>query len=280
MLLDPNTSTLQPLAGATLPGVAPIRESYTETFELGWTGVLQNRVKISADVYHMTKSDFVSPLIITTPLLTLNGQQLAAYLAPYYGAAAPSVATALAGIPLGVVASTDVLGSRTPELVVTYRNVGDVELWGGDLALQWFVTDNWALSGTYSYVSDDFFEIEDGDPIALNAPKHKGSVDLAYRNLRAGFTGAARVRFNSEFPAESAGYVGTTCVTGQPLGLFDEECVESSTIMDVNFSYRVPGTDASVKLAINNVFNTAYRSFVGVPAVRRMGLLSVTYDLF
>jgi outer membrane receptor protein involved in Fe transport len=50
--------------------------------------------------------------------------------------------------------------------------------------------------------------------------------------------------------------------------------------MDLNFSYRVPSTDATVKLAVNNVFNTAHRSFVGVPAVRRMGLLSVTYKLF
>jgi outer membrane receptor for ferrienterochelin and colicins len=270
-----------PLIGATLPGIAPIRESYTETFELGWTGILQNRVKISADVYYMKKNDFVSPLIVQTPLLTLNGPQLVAYLSNFMPPAnAATLGASLAQIPLGVVASTDVQGSQTPELIVTYRNVGDVDLWGADLALQWFLTDNWTLSGTYSHVSEDFFEIEDGDPIALNAPRHKGSVDLAYRNLRSGFTGAARVRFNNEFPAESAGYVGTTCVTDQPLGLFDEECVEASAILDLNFSYRVPSTDARVKLVVNNVFNTAYRSFVGVPAARRMGLLSVTYDLF
>jgi iron complex outermembrane receptor protein len=281
MLFDPSTSSLQTLAGATLPSVDPIQESYTETYEIGWTGVLQNRVKISADVYYMKKNDFVSPLLIQTPLLTLNGQQLAAHLANYMPAAnAAALAGVLAQVPLGVVASSEVQGSQTPELIVSYRNVGDVDLWGGDLALQWFVTDNWTLSGNYSHVSSDFFEIEGGDPIALNAPKHKGSVDLAYRHLRAGFTGAARVRFNSEFPAESAGYVGTACVTDAPLGLFDEECVEAATLMDLNFSYRVPSTDATVKLAVNNVFNTAHRSFVGVPAVRRMGLLSVTYNLF
>jgi iron complex outermembrane receptor protein len=281
MLFNPSTSSLQPLIGATLPSVTAIEESYTETFEIGWTGLLQNRVKVSADVYYMKKNDFVSPLLIQTPLLTLNGQQLAAHLANYMPPAnAATLAASLAQIPLGVVASSEVQGSQTPELIVSYRNVGDIDLWGGDIALQWFVTDNWTLSGNYSHVGDDYFEIEDGDPIALNAPKHKGSVDLAYRNLRAGFTGAARVRFNSEFPAESAGYVGTTCVTGQPLGLFDEECVEAATIMDLNFSYRVPSTDATVKLVVNNVFNTAHRSFVGVPAVRRMGLLSVTYDLF
>jgi outer membrane receptor protein involved in Fe transport len=69
-------------------------------------------------------------------------------------------------------------------------------------------------------------------------------------------------------------------VTGQPLGLFDEECVEAATIVDTNFSYQVPGYRATLNLTVNNVFNTAYRSFVGVPAVRRMGILSITYDLF
>jgi outer membrane receptor protein involved in Fe transport len=192
---------------------------------------------------------------------------------------AVALGTGLATVPLGVVSSSEV-NAQGAELIATYRNVGDVELWGGDLALEWFLTDNWTLTGTYSWVSKDYFEIADGDPIALNAPGHKGSAGLAYRDLRRGFTGATRVRFNNEFPAESAGYVGTTCVTGAPLGLTDEECVEAATIVDVNFAWRVPTTEATLQLVVNNVFNTAHRSFVGVPAVRRMGFLSVRYDLF
>jgi len=282
MLLDVNTGQVQPLAGAVLPDVSPIRESYTESVELGWTGILGNRVSVSADVYYMKKNDFVSPLILQTPLFTMNGAAVIGHLSTLPGVPAPSrvpLGTGLAQVPLGVVSSTEV-NAQSAELIATYRNVGDVELWGGDLALEWFLTDNFTVTGTYSWVSKDYFEIEDGDPIALNAPRHKGSVGLAYRDLRRGFTGATRVRFNNEFPAESAGYVGTTCVTGAPLGLTDEECVESSAIMDVNFSWRVPTTDATLQLVVNNVFNTAYRSFVGVPAVRRMGLLSVRYDLF
>jgi iron complex outermembrane receptor protein len=280
MLFDTNTSGLQPLASATLEDVSPIRESYTESIELGWTGILQNSVSVSADVYYMKKNDFVSPLIVQTPLFMMNGAQVVAHLTALgLGASAVPLGAGLAQVPLGVVSSAEV-NAQGAELIATYRNVGDVELWGGDLALEWFLADNWTVSGTYSWVSEDYFEIEDGDPIALNAPKHKGSVGLAYRNLRSGFTGATRVRMNSRFPAESAGYIGTECVTGAPLGLFDEECVESATIVDVNFSYRVPTTEATVQLAVNNVFNSAHRSFVGVPAVRRMGLLSVRYDLF
>jgi outer membrane receptor for ferrienterochelin and colicins len=279
-LVDPSTGSIQPLIGAQLPDVPPIRESYTETFELGWTDVIANRVQVSADVYRTKKNDFVSPLILQTPLMMLSGQQLVAYLTPYFGASnATALGAGLAQVPLGVV-SSDQVDAQGADLIATYRNVGDVHLWGGDVSFEAFLTDDWTLSGSYSHVSEDYFKIPDGSPIALNAPKDKGSLGLAYRNVRAGFTGAARARFQSEFPAESAGYVGTTCVTGVPVGLFDEECVKAATILDLNFGYKVPTTDATVQLVIDNVLNTAYRSFVGVPSVRRLATLSVKYDLF
>ena len=112
---------------------------------------------------------------------------------------------------------------------------------------------------------------------------------------RTGSTGGARPRRGSpprsgstpgHLSGEWAGFklrgdfVGTTCVTGAPLGLFDEECVEGATIVDANLSYRVPTTDATLQFAITNLFDTPYRSFVGVPEIGRMAMLSVRYNLF
>ena len=67
--------------------------------------------------------------------------------------------------------------------------------------------------GTYSHVSNDTFEIDDGAPISLNAPKNKGSLALAYRNAVKGFNAEARLRFNSGFPAVSAGFDGDVLST-------------------------------------------------------------------
>src|SRR6185503_11526824 len=39
MLTDAVTRAQQPLVGAVLPDVPAIEESYTESFELGWTGL-------------------------------------------------------------------------------------------------------------------------------------------------------------------------------------------------------------------------------------------------
>ena len=306
MVLNPNDPEHPtPLASTTIPGVPGIRESHSETFEAGWTGILQNRVKISADVYYEKKKDFVSPLVVRTPLLTLNGQDIGAYitvpivtaLTQQYMAAGlpadqaqqraqqdaaglvPQVATAVASVPVGVVSSPEV-AAQGADLIVTYVNVGDIDLWGADLALQAFLTDEWTLNATYSHVSDDYFQIAGSDPIALNSPKEKGTIGIAYRNVLAGFNADARVRFTSSFPAESAGYVGTKCVPSAPESVFQEDCVASATLVDVDVGYKIPNTRATAQLAVTNVFDQAYRSFVGVPNIGRFAMLRLKYDLF
>ena len=103
---------------------------------------------------------------------------------------------------------------------------------------------------------------------------------LAYRDARSGFHGEARVRHTTEFPAESAGYVGTKCVPGHVSGLFDEECVEAATLVDLNLGYKIPNSGAELQLAVTNLFDEDYRSFVGVPNIGRFAMVRVKYDLF
>jgi len=306
MVYNASTGDVTPLSSTIIPDVPSITESYTETYEAGWQGVIANKFRFMADAYYTKKNDFVSPLLLQTPLLLLSGQDIGAYIqTPVYAAfyetflemglpeavaqaqaaaataqTVPSVAAGVGQIPLGVVSSPEV-GARGPDLIVTYLNVGDIDLWGADLGFSWFLDDQWTLNGTYSYISDDFFTISDGEPIALNAPMHKGSLGLAYRNVLAGFNAEARVRFNNEFPAESAGYVGTRCEPRAASGgLFEEDCVEGATIVDLNLGYRLPNAPAQLQLSVTNLFDTPYRSFVGVPDIGRFAMVSVKYDIF
>lgn len=289
MLYDPQSGSLKPVADHDVQPMPSIRESNTETFELGWTGILEQRLKISADVYRSTQNDFVSPLLIQTPLVMFNGQDVGGFITvPIVTAitqqlvaagvpaaqaqqqaqqmaaqVVPAIAAGLAQVPIGVVSSPEFPGGS--DLIVSYRNVGDITLYGADLAFQWFLDDSWTLNGSYSWISDDTFEIEDGPPIALNSATHKGSVGLAYRNVRAGFNAETRLRFNNEFPAVSAGYNGV---------------VSASQIVDLSMGYRIPSTPATVQLAVTNLFDSENRSFVGVPDIGRFAMLRVKYDLF
>jgi outer membrane receptor protein involved in Fe transport len=251
-------------------------------------------------------------LTVVTPLLLLNGQQVASFiqtplvtaLVQQYIAAGldpataqaralsdaqtlvPQLATALGSIPVGVVSSPEV-AAQGADLVVTYLNMGGMEYWGSDLGFSWFATDKWTINGTYSHISKDYFQV-DGvvpgtkEPVALNAPSHKATLGVSYRDVPRGLNAEARLRFNAEYPAVSAGYSGTKCLLeeGQQPGLFDQDCVAAAALVDLNVGYLIPNTRTTVQLSVSNLFNEAYRSFVGVPDIGRFAMLRVKYDLF
>ena len=183
-------------------------------------------------------------------------------------AQAATVIPQLAG---GLAAGPSSASSRRPEfspgsdLIVSYRSVGDLSLFGSDFAMQWFLTDQWTVGGTYSWVSKERFPVLGSDPISLNAPRQKGTVSLAYRDVAAGFNASARLRFNSSFSAVSAGFAGE---------------VPSSNVVDVGLGYQVPSTRATLQLAVQNVFDSENFAFVGVPSIGRYGMVKVKYDLF
>jgi outer membrane receptor protein involved in Fe transport len=187
----------------------------------------------------------------------------------------PAVAEALGSVPVGVVSSGQ-FDASAAELLVTYVNVGEVDVWGGDVAAEWFIGDYWNAKASFSFVSDDFFEIDDGTPIALNAPRTKGAVSLGFNNERFSLEG--RFRFAAGFPVQSAELVGTSCVTGDSTGIFEEEgCVEPMRLVDLTGGWRIPGTGAQLQVSVSDLFNRGYRSFVGVPEIGRFALIGVRW---
>ena len=281
LLLDTNTGAVTPLAGTELRDLPPTEEAYTETFELGWNGLLLGgKLSINSDMYYMKKNNFVSPLIVETPLLFLEENDLVAFLTPFVGpTTAASLGAGVATIPLGVV-SSDQVGAQGADLVASYRNIGDIDLWGADIAFQASLTNRWTVGGSYSYISEDYIQQTGQAPVALNAPKNKGTLNLTFRDVLSGISATGGVRFTAGFPAQSAEFRGTACITGGMGGVFEENCVDDYAIFDLSAGYAVPNTAATVQFSVTNVFNTAYRSFPGVPKIGRLALLRVRYDLF
>ena len=171
--------------------------------------------------------------------------------------------------------SSDQVSAQDADLIQSYRNVGEFDLWGADFAFQSSLTNQWTLGSSYSHMSDDSLEITSGTPIAVNAPKDKGSLSLTFRDA---FSGS--VCLNSSFPAQSAVGQGTACITDGTGGVFEQNCVDSYAIFDIHAGYEVPNTVATVKLSIDNVFDTGYRSFPGVPRIGRFAMVRVRYEFF
>jgi len=288
-LLDPTTLTVTPAQQATLPAAPRLRESTTETFEVGYQGSLRGRFSIAADVWYSRFENFTSPLLVQTPLVLLDGADIAARYVGAGGSAAdaPAVAQALGSLPVGVVSSPDVV-TETADIVVTYRNYGRMDLLGWDVAMRALLTDRWSVEGSASWVENDFVVIrgdeEVDDPgaitdtneiVSLNAPDFKTTVSLGYRDGLV--TAEGRVRHTSQFPVASADYKGLACIPGLVAGGNVRDCVDSYTLVDLLFGYRIPDTGAEIQLQVSNLLNESYRSFVGVPDIGRLALLQLKY---
>ncbi|HUG01605.1 MAG TPA: TonB-dependent receptor [Longimicrobiales bacterium] len=270
LTLNRATRSFEPTVGIAdgLEDVAPLKPTITNTLEAGYKGLLADRLLLAANVYYSKIDDFISALRNVTPNVFLNAADLIAYLTPFVGAAnaqaivlADENTTGIGEIPLGVITATEA-GGTDATLILTYRNLADFDLWGSDLSATFILTDQFELSGSLSFVSDDRFDTGE-EEVALNATTSKGSIGLRYRNEDAGFNANLRGRAVKGFPFNSAIYEGR---------------VNGYALADLNVGYRIPGAqDVWLTVDVQNLLDRDYRPTVGGPRLGRFTTLRLRY---
>ncbi len=277
MRLDLNTGQFRRDEGPI--EVDPLASTIHTTYEVGYKGLIGNRVGLAADVYFAKIQNFVGPLRIETPNVFLEPESTGAFvmfrLQPAIQAGlvteaqARSIAALLAGVPLGTVVPDQ---AENHNLMVTYRNFGTVDYRGADLAAQILVSDRVRVNFNYSMVSDDCFRLGNNREddclgpldIALNAPKGKGSVGFTFDDRAMGLSLQARVRETGKFPMNSGVYRGV---------------VDEYTVVDASIGYRLPFQPGTrVSLTVNNLAGNMHREFVGAPEVGRLLLVRVHHE--
>jgi outer membrane receptor for ferrienterochelin and colicins len=300
-LLDLTNLQVSPLAGLGDDALRfdPVRESVTQTLELGYKGLVGGRLLLAVDGWYERRSNFVSPLIPVTPLLLVDGADTRTWLAreladagdPDAEATAAAVAAALADLPAAVVSSGDVNADGFASVLATVRNFGRVDLWGADLAATLLLSDHWQLTMTGSLVSHDAFCVGEerelpmdrcaeeggtGSIIALNAPARKAAAAINYRNDDRGVHGELRTRYTAAHPVSSAAFAASDCDgPGDSQGRGD--CVAGHLLHDLTLGFRFGRSGLSAQLSVQNVLNTPYRSFIGVPELGRFTMLRLRY---
>jgi iron complex outermembrane receptor protein len=291
--LNPANSRTGELSALDLPDIKPIREETSSTIELGYQGQLGERFVLAADVWFSKRENLITPLTTQTPLLLLNGPATGQYLVtrlvtdlgmPLQQAQtiAGLLVPNLAMVPLGVISSLDV-NANGAQLLASYANVDrEIDLWGADFSATFLLTDQLALNASTSIVNDDLFEYvvgSDTTNVPLNAPKFKAAGSLTYRDPARPFGGELRVRHTAGFPANSGVYQGTACLSDTPPTLTVEPCVEAFTLLDLVANYKLPfAPGAGLDLSVQNIFDSDYRSFPGVPTIGRFAMLRLRYQ--
>ena len=263
--------------------IGAIDPTIYNTFEVGYKGFLGDRFLLAGDVYYQRIQDFVGPLRVETPTVFFDPTTTAGFIqtaltpmvvdgtitAEQLAILVEGLTTVAAMIPIGTVSPDQ---EESSDLILTYRNFGEVTLWGADFSGQYLVDDRWTVAGTLSFVSKDCFDanedgVEDCDDfrdVALNAPKSKGSVSLRYDDERRGFAGSALARFTAGFPMNSGVYVGD---------------IEGYTVFDVNLNYQLPMYPAAtLGLTVSNLLDNSHRQFIGAPELGRLALARVRVE--
>ena len=293
-LLDLTTGGFDPVTGAA--DIAPLKQTETQTFELGYKGLFGSRALVSIDAYYSIKEDFVRGLQLETPFVMVpqlrpdllagitdgieGNAQLAGALAQFgitpEAAAALIVELASASLPspttpIAVVQPTENNAGAgvAPELMMTYRNFGRVTYYGLEAEMQVAVTERTTVSGSLSYMSDDFFnhkELGEENPdlfVSVNASTFKTGGGVAY-HVPNGPSFQLAGRYVQGFIVRSGPYNGV---------------VDDYFLLDAGAGYDfarvMPGLRLDV--TVQNVFNHMHREFIGAPKIGRMGLARITY---
>jgi outer membrane receptor for ferrienterochelin and colicins len=290
--LNLETKAFDPIDDAV--DVPRTKSTITQTFEVGYKGVIGGKLVLAADAYRTKTDNFVGPLAVETPNVFLNMASLIEKLGPAFAQALADgdnaqIAQALGALdtlPPGLIeglqgnnngSAVDEMtaifaggvaqipfGTVSPEqaydpdaVIVTYRNFGEVTVNGLDLSLAYYPIDELMLTGNFSYVDDNFFEDLDGiADVTLNAPKTKFKLGCSYTLPGIDLTVGGKMRYADSFKMQSGVYHGE---------------VDSYTVFDMSLGYRPPiEQPISVRLDVSNLLDNVHREFVGGAEIGRL----------
>ncbi len=296
-LAIPNLSTLELRTDSelyNLSDLGPIKPAMTQSWEIGYKGIIHDRVLFTLDGYFTKRKNFIGPLQAMTPFVLVPNLEQDLIRDISVGFVANEDITNVLKL-LGVtpqegaellvqVAGDDLPGSETPiaivqtnennpgvgaypELMLTYPIFGNLQYFGMDVSSRILASDQLMFFGNASWISDDYYdhieldeESEDLE-LALNAPALKFKLGGQYQR-RNGWSFTASGRFIKGFPVIAGQYVGK---------------VENYMIADMGIGGSIGKTGVRADLMINNLFDSNHREFVGSPRLGRVISFRLTY---
>ena len=291
-----NFATTKDLAGskqnvANFKDLARINNSYTQTLELGYKGLLFNKLSIQFDAYWTRISQYVSPLLSASGAVMLDHQsylgdfdttgrlyqnlyanggainstlvplldgnpslQNASIVAPIAGSVWDEFVVLTYQFPMGTITPND-SGLVGSDYILTYKNLGRLDVFGLDFGFQYNIYDdaahNISAGGSFSWVNKDQIRLSSGETISLNAPRLKASASFDHLIKKVGFGYGFNLRYQNAYEANSSIYNGD---------------VKPAYLLDARVSYR-PNFYKNLMLSINvnNVTNYQWQSFPGTP---------------
>jgi outer membrane receptor for ferrienterochelin and colicins len=221
-----NGYVIKNAAGTVVNTIDPIVPETNDTWELGYKGVIAQKLFVDVTGYHSKFKKFMSPLVI---------------IANFTTPAASGGPTFAFDAKTGEQLKGSTGGAQIP---LTYFNVGDAKIYGTDMGVRYLITPTIAFSGTASLQKLDTVVRKPTDPLeatAFNSPTSKANVGLDFSelgtpNAYGGFT----VRYVNGYDFRSGINVGH---------------IPTFNTFDFTAGYRLPAVNGRINLSVQNLFS-------------------------
>lgn len=213
-------------AGTVVNTINPIVPETNDTWELGYKGIIKDKLFLDITGYHSRFKKFMSPLVI-----------IANFLTPAAAGGPTFAFNAKTGVQLAG-------SSGGPQIPLTYFNVGDAKIYGTDIGLRYLITPTVAFSGTTSLQKLDTIYSKATDPLeatAFNSPSSKANVGMDFSEIGSkdaygGFT----IRYVNGYDFRSGINVGH---------------IPTFSTFDLTAGYRIPALNGRINLSVQNLFS-------------------------
>jgi outer membrane receptor for ferrienterochelin and colicins len=263
----------------------------TEThYELGYKGMLSDKLTWNFNVYNAIKENFVATVQLS-PLVALPtlGSDLGATLLPFftssltptygpiYGAAYASALANQYAAVAGMVSAAGALGviesdqapttDGEPNIMIGYKNFGKVNYWGFETGMKWRANDNLTFYGNYSTVSQTTFKQDDVGSLletgtwSLNHSKHRAKAGMMYGSEK--FNYGIAYKYDGGFDAN--------------MGSFYSGTVLKRNLVDANLGYNI-NSKTSLGLNVINLMDEQYSVFPNMAQLGRQVIVSLKHD--
>ncbi len=276
-----------PVAASSVTDIQPLSASFNTTWEVGYKGIIGQRLRVSVDAWYQIRGDVGAPIGQINPLVFMDPTKLAPYLVaqltPAVGAAnaqafAAALVPVMAALPQGSLAFTNTKLAPDQSIIASYTNgFGSIEVRGVDLAADYQLNDTWMLASTLSNLGQNVWPQIGGagNPLTSNSPKWRASGTATYTNNASGWSFNGTVRYADAFPVNSGTY---SSYNPNPAGGVSYAPVPANTMFDLGASYRLPiAQNVTWALTVSDLLDTRVATFAGVPQIGRLIVTRVKY---
>lgn len=224
--------------------VAYIKPERVQSFEIGYKGILTQKLLFDINYYYSQYQDF----LINTVVMAPNSQVLAADGKPNFNAAA------------------DILGGKT-QLYQLYTNAADkVSIQGVGVGLGYVLPKNYRINANATWSGFNILDANPSNIPAFNTPKWKTNLVVSNAKLTEKLGFSVAWHWQSAFD-----WYGTftTPLPGR---------INAYSLLDAQVSYRVTSLKTIVKLGASNLTNQYVVQAFGSPAVGGLYYVSLNFD--